>query len=239
MPPKEDGTRARAKIIKMMDEHKKAAEKHPDLVCFKCLIGGDYEDIVAYNDVVDHIEADHSWDGVWKFREILAHHGPLRPTHENYKGSKYNVLVEWETGERTWEPLTTHNKQGVADTDPVTAAAYARVNNLLDTPGWRMPRLRKYAKTQQRMIRSMNQAKLHSFRHKPIYMHGYQVPRNHQQAMDLDRANGNTKWRDSELLELKQIDDYNTFLDKGKDWKAPSDYQKISVHIVYAVKHCG
>ena len=47
-------------------------------------------------------------------------------------GSTYNVMVEWETGKITREPLKT-----VAANDPVSCAIYAKQNNLLNTPGWK------------------------------------------------------------------------------------------------------
>ena len=40
-----------------------------------------------------------------------------------------NVMVKWETGEVTSQPLN-----AIAADDPVTCAIYARENNLLDTP---------------------------------------------------------------------------------------------------------
>ena len=40
-------------------------------------------------------------DGYFKFRRIKAHQGPHDPDHPDYKGSSYNLLVEWETGEVT------------------------------------------------------------------------------------------------------------------------------------------
>ena len=53
MPPQEDGTRVRAKILELVNLHKEELSKHPDLVKFKCLVNDDYEEIVAYNDIVD------------------------------------------------------------------------------------------------------------------------------------------------------------------------------------------
>ena len=44
---------------------------------------------------------------------------------------------------------------------------------------------------------------------------------------------------DSEALELKQLDDYEAFSDKGKSWNPPPGYKKITVHMIYAVKHDG
>jgi hypothetical protein len=38
---------------------------------------------------------------------------------------------------------------------------------------------------------------------------------------------------------VKQVDEYDTFEDKGNRYKPGPDYKKINVHIVYAVKHDG
>ena len=39
-----------------------------------------------------------------KFRSIIGHQGPLAASGSDWKGSKHNVQVEWETGEITYEP---------------------------------------------------------------------------------------------------------------------------------------
>ena len=69
---------------------------------------------------------------LWKYIRIVSHQGPLNPNHPAYMGSKYNVLLEWENGEITPEPLSV-----IATDDPVTCAIYAKDNNLLETDGWR------------------------------------------------------------------------------------------------------
>ena len=46
-------------------------------------------------------------------------------TDPNWKGSKYNVQIEWETGEITFEPLSM-----IAADDSITCAAYAKEKNL-------------------------------------------------------------------------------------------------------------
>ena len=48
MPPMDDGSRARAKIIERIDEYRNAAKYHPDMVRFKCLINDKCEEVVAY-----------------------------------------------------------------------------------------------------------------------------------------------------------------------------------------------
>jgi hypothetical protein len=88
---------------------------------------------------------------------MTAHQGPLLPNDPDYNGSSYNVQVEWETGEVTYELLST-----IARDDPVTYAVYAKEKGLLDEPGWK--HLKRYVKTQQRMVRSIKQAKLQQAR---------------------------------------------------------------------------
>ena len=41
---------------------------------------------------------------LYKFRAVIGHEGTLKATDPNWKGSKYNVQIEWETGEITFEP---------------------------------------------------------------------------------------------------------------------------------------
>ena len=88
---------------------------------------GKLEEIISYNQLVDHLEAaandnnNEISDDLFKFRALIGHQGPLKPTNPNWKGCKYNVLVDWETGEKTYEPLSV-----LAADDPVTCALYAK-----------------------------------------------------------------------------------------------------------------
>ena len=201
------------------------------------------DEIVAYNDILAHLEReyDESKDGErqWRFRDITAHEGPLSPGDKSYKGSTYNVLVEWETGETTFEPLSVIIKD-----DPVTCAMYAKRNGLLDTPGWK--RLKRLARREKVITRLANQAKLHQLRRAPKYKFGVEVPRDHKHAMELDAKAGNHKWKEAEELEKSQLFDYSTFVDcgkakyKGKDVSnVPKGYKRIRCHMIYDVKHDG
>ena len=87
--------------------------------------------------------------------------------------------------------------------------------------------------------RLINQAKLRNYRRRPVYKYGYQVPRDHNEVLFLDEKNGNTKWQDSEKLELAQLQSYDTFKDLGHKAPIPEGYQKIPCHMVYDVKHDG
>ncbi len=243
MPPGKDGSRVRAKIVQQLDNLRDKAHKKKEFIRFRINVNNDYDEIVAYNDIVDYIERDERFDGMWQFERIIDHQGPLRRSDERYKGSTYNVLVEWTDGSTTWEPLHAKDENGkqcgVAATDSVTVAIYAREHGLLDTPGWRSAHIHNIAKNVKKLERRANQAKLHSFRTKPVYMYGFLVPRNYQQAMQFDKENGNDKWAVATKLELDQVDEYGTFEDKGVGFNPGSDWKKIRVHLVFAVKHDG
>ena len=55
----------------------------------------------------------------------LENQGPLLAIDPDWKGSKYNVQVEWKTGEISFEPLSI-----IPADDRVTCAAYAKENDL-------------------------------------------------------------------------------------------------------------
>ena len=100
------------------------------------------------------------------------------------KGSSYNVRIDWESGEQTYEPLDV-----MAKDDPVTCTIYGRNKNLLDEPGWK--RFKTIAKREKKMLRQINQAKLRSYRCAPRYKFGYLLPRNYEHAVSIDVSNNN------------------------------------------------
>ena len=227
-----------AKIIDI-DDHGQPLED----IKFKLKINKDQaEEIMSYNQLMDYIQkgtdAEEDPDSLFKFRDIVAHQGPLESTDPDHKGSKYNVMVEWESGEVTYEPLTLISKD-----DPITCAVYAKKHDLLDTTGWK--HLKRYAKTSKRLIRAVKQSRIRQVRASARYQHGFQVPKDYNDAIRLDKENSNTHWQDAMELELTQIHEYKVFKDTGKAQfhigkvVTPDGFQKIRVHFVYAVKHDG
>ena len=86
---------------------------------------------------MDHLEQADEQDNsmaqeLYRFKAILGHEGPLKATDHNWKGSKWNVQIEWETGEITFEPLSV-----IAADDPINCAAYAKEKNLYNLDGWK------------------------------------------------------------------------------------------------------
>ena len=63
---------------------------------------------------------------------MTAHLEPLSKNDKNYNGSRYIVLVNWDSCKSTYETLNII----VAD-DPVTCVIYGMKNNLLHKKGWK------------------------------------------------------------------------------------------------------
>ena len=65
-------------------------------------------------------------------------------------------------------------------------------------------------------------------------MFGYRIPRDYEEALKLDKMNGNTKWQDCTALEMLQLDEYKTFGDLGhsKNTRIPVGYKKYK-YILY------
>jgi hypothetical protein len=51
----------------------------------------------------------------------------------------------------------------------------------------------------------VNSAKTGKFKRESFWKFGFLVSRVHSQALDLDRANNNTKWKDAEDIEQNQL----------------------------------
>ena len=235
MDPDSSGQRLRARVVEMVDKHDHDVINHPERIKFLCKLDqNDREELISYNQIMDYLNRDAENPTIWKYKAILSHQGPINPDDKDYKGSTYNVMIEWEGGEITSEPLSL-----IAKDNPVTCAIYASKNNLLDTPGWK--RFKSIARRQKKFIRMAKQAYLRSFRTAPKYKYGVEVAQNYEDAMRLDKLHKHEKWQKAIDLEMVQIDDYTTFKDLGHKSKTqpPPGYKRISVHLVFDVKHDG
>ena len=162
----------------MVEDIEKAdGEKIPKLSYMLGIGNGKVEELISYNQLVDHLEAATNEDNeisnnLYKFRALIGHQGPLKPTDPNWKGCKFNVLVEWETGENTYEHLSV-----LAADDPVTCATYAKENDLLHIDGRK--RFRNFVKRYKILARAVMQSKIKHVRRSNKYMFGYLIHRSY------------------------------------------------------------
>jgi hypothetical protein len=126
MDKQSDGKNPRDTIIHLLEDHESSLEDNPTRIKFRVSVNTDQqEDIIKYNKILEYITKDKESDITWKFRRIISRKGPTR-------GSQYDLLIEWENGEISKEPLKI-----IAADNPVTCAIYARENSLFKQPGWK------------------------------------------------------------------------------------------------------
>ena len=83
----------------MIDDHEKKLAQDPGNTQFICSVNDDkFTDIISYNKIINHIANQEDEAIVWKFKLIVTHEWQLNESNTNYKGSRYNVMVGWETG---------------------------------------------------------------------------------------------------------------------------------------------
>ena len=176
LPMDENGERKRATISEHVKDLCQQQVSREDQLRFKLKIDGDQlDDLISYNQLIKYLEDKTETgpleDGLYRFKCITDHKGQYTSSDPEYNGSSYNLLIEWETGEQTWEPLS---------------------NNLLNTPGWKL--LKRHARTARRLIRTLKKSKYRQARASRKYKHGWEVPRDYAHALQLYIHNGNNKW---------------------------------------------
>ena len=166
------------------------------------------EEIIPYNQLVDHFDAANEdnkiSDDLYKFRAHIGNQASLNATDPNWKGYKYDILVEWEIGEKTYEPLSV-----LAADDPVTCATYTKEKDLLHVDGWK--RFRNLAKRDKTLTRAVMKSKIRQARRSNKYMFGYLISRSYKETLEFDKENNNTKWADATRDEMDSIKEQEVF----------------------------
>ena len=212
LPPQENWERLRAKGTKKVVQEIEAVDGNriPNINFILDIGEGKVEELITYNPLLDHLEQAEEQDNsmnqeLYKFRAIIGHKGPLEVTDPSWKGSKYNVQIEWETGKITFEPLSV-----IAADDPITYAAYAKEKNLYNLDGWKRFKHLTY-KEDKELTKAIKQSKIRQVRHAKKYMFGYLIPRNYTEALEFDKGNNNSKWYDATKAEMDSIHAYEVF----------------------------
>ena len=189
--------------------------------------------IEKYNENID------AEDRLWAYETILDH---------RRKKGKIEVLIKWTTGEETWEPLSM-----IKRTDPLHAAKYAHENELTSEKGWKWAKnkhasIERYiqklsgiqSSVTENFMRTIYKVKRKKNKPKGIrYKFGVELPRNTKHALELDRNNGNTLWKEAMESETKGLMEFETFIVLGDDERPPKGYSFIPLHACYECKVDG
>jgi hypothetical protein len=152
----------RAPVVRDLVDEEDTFRKVSDYMKFICEVpNSTVDEILTYNEILeysekDNMDIDSDNEQLYKFCRITAHQGPLWTLDKDYKGSTYNVFIEWETGETTYETLDL-----IVKDDLVTCANYAKQHNLLNTAGWKQ--FNRITESNKKVERMVHQAKLRSY----------------------------------------------------------------------------
>jgi len=227
----ESGERRAGEIIDYVGDFQDRMENDKARRRFKVKVGKNiFEQLLDYQDICDYVDSPPDDEGKYNMTKVIGHR-----TKGRGKNATIQLLVQWESGECTYEPITR-----IYDGDKHMVAEYAQEHGMLDE--WESPRrkLKKAASQLDTLIRfSSNVMRIRCNRAQVVYQYGHIVPASHEEAMRLDRMNDNSKWYESEQLEVNQLLEYDAFIDYGhKSSNVPPEGHKlISLHTVYAVKH--
>ena len=171
----ENGERKQGTISDHVQNLHQTQDSRENQLRFKLRVDGKQLDgLISYNQLMEYeentLDTGPTEDGLYKFKSIQDHRGPYSPSDPEYLGSSYNLPVEWETGEITWEPPTNI----IAD-DPYSCAVDAKMFDLLNTQGWKQ--LKRYARTARMLITTPKKSKFRQARVSKRYKHGQEVPR--------------------------------------------------------------
>lgn len=135
----------------------------------------------------------------------------------------WSINVEWSDGTSSWVPLAL-----VKESNPLECAQYAKSRNLLDEPAfaWWCPYVLK-------KVKAIIKATTHRKVRKKIKF-GVVVPDTYEEALELDKENGNDLWSKSIDKEIKNVKVAFKLLSEGEN--PPPGSKLIPYHLIFDVK---
>jgi len=192
---------------------------------------------VSYNTLAEHLfsQCDSEGNQYQIFQENINHRKNknavdksdqmVRNGNRNHKKKTvagWDLEVEWKDGSTSWLSL-----KDLKNSNSVDVAEYAKANRIDSEPAfdwWVYDVLRR----KDRLIKMAR-----SHRLKTGYKFGLRVPETVEEALEIDRENGNTLWQDAIAKEMQNV--YIAF-DVRSETQAPPGYRLIPHRIIFEIK---
>ena len=174
-------------------------------------------EFLLLNSIVDHQKNEEAV----KMQDAYIQHGSNRKLRQTTKGWK--LCVEWKDGSSSWERLA-----DLKESYPIEIAEYAMAKDIAQEPAfaWWVPYVLKKRK---RIIATVNKRY-----HKRTHKYGIEIPKTWDDAVRIDKVNGNTLWQDAINKEMKNVK--VAFKTLENDEKVPVGYQEIKCHMIFDIK---
>ena len=136
----------------------------------------------------------------------------------------WEVCIQWKGGSSTWNQV-----KDVKEAYPVQLSEYAVQNRVSEQPAfaWWI----KYVLKKSYCIVSKTASKYWQKTHK----YGVRIPKLVKEALQIDKANGDTKWWDAIVQDMGNVRPAFQ-VHEGAKADLPIGYQQIKCHIIFDVK---
>jgi hypothetical protein len=169
----------------------------------------------------------HPSDKCWNIHKIVD------MSNKTIKDGKKSIFykAQFNNGDRVWLSMET-----LRVADPFTVINHAHTHGYYEKPSFEWIQEYLGAETDMEQLLKIFNAKAGSTAQ---YKFGVEVLQSRTHALEFDRKNGTTSWRDSIKLDLDQIMDYKVFKVVPDGEPLPPGYTRIPYHIVFDVKFDG
>ena len=135
----------------------------------------------------------------------------------------WEILLQWKDGSTTWEAM-----KDIKSAYPLQLADYATKRGIADEPAfsWWIPYVLKKRDRIISKVKSKYWTRTHKF--------GIQLPHSVEEAIAIDKDNGNTLWWDSICKEMKNV--RIAFEEFDGDVSKLVGYKKLGVHVIFDIK---
>ena len=173
---------------------------------------------IIMDSIIDHRRTA---DAINTNDAFVVNQGGNKRRRETTKG--WEILIQWKDGSTTWNKM-----KDVKDSYPVELAEYAIQNKISEQPAfaWWVP----YTIKKKARIIDKVKSKYWERTHK----YGIRIPKSVKEALEVDRANGDTQWWDSIRKEMDNVRvAFEVYEGKVEDLVG---YQKVKCHVIFDVK---
>lgn len=135
----------------------------------------------------------------------------------------WDFLIKWKDGSESWIPLA-----DMKEYNPLDIAEYATYNKIEKEPAfaWWVPHAIKKRNNIISAVASRIRIK--------DMKYGIRIPQSITEAYELDKANGDTAWRDAVSKEMKNVSVAFDVLEDGKNPSAA--HKRVFFHMIYDIK---
>jgi len=147
-------------------------------------------------------------------------------TYKRRTTTGWQLCCQWADGSTTWENLS-----DLKESHPIETSEYAMTHGIDHEPAFNWW-VRHFLKKRDRIISLVKRRNTRYL--KRTHKFGIELPKTVQEALAIDKKNGNTLWADAIAKEMKNVRVAFRILPDGQT--APIGYQKIPCHMIFDIK---